>query len=174
MEDRDGYPIVALCECSKPLNPETCVYFYSVSHESFVAEVHISKNVLVDGKGHIYYKNMENKTTGRSYWNCARGRHGQEKCPARIHTILDLMDREKIRIPKTTAFHNHPPSESALFKHIFYQDLKAVSLARPELSSSALVKEALADMDEASLSQLPPFYCLERNVRRWRKAHFTG
>ncbi|QQP38846.1 Hypothetical protein FKW44_019542 [Caligus rogercresseyi] len=146
MRVQDCYPIVVLCECSKPLNPETCVYFYSASHESFGAEVHISKNVR--GRPHLPQEKGE---------QADRPLLLVLEMPRRIHTILDPMDGEEIRIQKTLKFHNHPPNESALFKHSFYQDLKAVSLARPELSSSALVKEALGDMDEASLSQLPPF-----------------
>ena len=78
------------------------------------------------------------------------------------------MHTEDGEIIKYVSEHNHSATKDVVEAKIAQTTLKTNS-ATSHQSSRALVSQAAATLDEATLSQLPSVSTISRNVRKWRQ-----
>ena len=115
-------------------------------------------HMLVDELQYIYHKHSKNKSGTIVYWECIQRK--QKICKARLHT-KSLLDN--VEILKYVNEHNHSATNDVVEAKSAQATLKANSTASHQ-SSRVLVSQAAANLDEATLSQLPSVRTLSRNV----------
>ena len=115
--------------------------------------------IFVDDENYSYHYHKKNSDETKTYWRCV-----VRSCKARIHTVNDAVTTHHNE-------HNHGSSAAEIRAQEAMSQLKTTSVSTYEPSRS-LIGETLVNENEYSLSKLPSFSSMGRNIRRWRqKAH---
>lgn len=115
--------------------------------------------VLVD-EGHLYHRTRANGAS--TNWVCSR----KPDCGTRAITTGLPPDNARI---KKAGRHEHAPDQDAVAARRVVNAMKDEATAHPEEPPARIIRNALADLGDEVLSQVPERPALKRTINRKRQ-----